>query len=252
MPRIAFIPLLIVCLLSSSFSNASVVIKGTRVIFQAGESEAVVQLKSNNHYPNLVQTWIDEGDASATPDQLNVPFLITPPIFRIEGGAEQNIRILFLADKADLPKDRESVFWLNVLEVPPKPNAKGESINYLQLAFRSRIKLFYRPAKLPVSADQVMKHVAWAIQKTPHGVRIIAENKSPYHITLRTGVMQFGEREVQVPLSMIAPYDIYEIDVPASASESPEEVSLSFKQVNDTGGRSEHKVVLKWMSQSGG
>lgn len=252
MTRVALFFFLLVSLLCVSSAHASVIVKGTRVIFKADVGEATVQLKSNNKYPNLVQTWIDEGDAAASPDQLNVPFLITPPIFRIEGGAEQNIRILFLADKADLPQDRESVYWLNILEVPPKPDTKGDTLNYLQLAFRSRLKLFYRPAKLPVNAEQAMKYVTWSIKKTSHGLQLIAENQSPYYMTFNSGSITINEREALVSLGMVAPYDRLEVDVPASASESPEEVYLRFKRVNDHGGREEHKVIPKWVSQSGG
>ncbi len=43
-----------------------------------------------------------------------------------------------------LPQDRESLFYLNVREIPPKPDKP----NVLQLAMQSRIKLFYRPAAI--------------------------------------------------------------------------------------------------------
>ncbi|PJI52023.1 molecular chaperone EcpD, partial [Methylobacterium radiotolerans] len=49
-----------------------------------------------------------------------------------------------------MPQDKESVFWLNVLEIPPKDKANQ---NLLQMAFRSRIKLFYRPAGLKGKAE---------------------------------------------------------------------------------------------------
>ncbi|QGY26852.1 fimbria/pilus periplasmic chaperone [Escherichia coli] len=50
-------------------------------------------------------------------------------------------------------KDRESVFWFNVLELPPKPDAeKVANQSLLQLAFRTRIKLFYRPEEIPAPA----------------------------------------------------------------------------------------------------
>lgn len=44
-------------------------------------------------------------------------------------------------------RDRESVFYLNVLDIPPRPEfgekkADAGNVNYLQLAVRSRIKLF--------------------------------------------------------------------------------------------------------------
>ncbi len=46
-----------------------------------------------------------------------------------------------------LPQDKESVFWLNVQESLPKPDANKAGVNRLQLNSRSRIKLFFRPAQ---------------------------------------------------------------------------------------------------------
>ena len=46
---------------------------------------------------------------------------------------DQSLRILYTREP--LPADRESLFWLNVLEVPPKPaDLEAAGTNYLQLA----------------------------------------------------------------------------------------------------------------------
>lgn len=42
-----------------------------------------------------------------------------------------------------LPQDRESLFYLNVIDIPPDNPAR--SGNLLKLAMQNRIKLFYRP-----------------------------------------------------------------------------------------------------------
>lgn len=49
-----------------------------------------------------------------------------------------------------LPNDRESIFWLNILDISAKPKFENKNnlnvnSNYLQLPIHSRIKLFYRP-----------------------------------------------------------------------------------------------------------
>ncbi len=120
------------------------------MIFPAKEGEVTVRLTNQNATPALIEAWIDSGDPQSTPDKVHTPFLITPPLFRMEPNHDQSLRILFTHSEQPLPTDRESVFWLNVLEVPPKPSGpQFQDKNYLQLAIRSRLKLFYRPAGLP-------------------------------------------------------------------------------------------------------
>lgn len=48
-----------------------------------------------------------------------------------------------------LPQDRESLFYFNLREIPPKSSKP----NTLQLALQTRIKLFYRPAPLAVNPN---------------------------------------------------------------------------------------------------
>lgn len=109
------------------------------------EKSINVQLQNGDNSPSLVQAWLDTGDASGSPGSVRVPFVITPPVSRIEPGTGQTLRIMYTGEP--LPRDRESVFYLNVLDIPPRPEFGGKkadvgNVNYLQLAVRSRIKLF--------------------------------------------------------------------------------------------------------------
>ncbi len=66
------------------------------------------------------------------------------PVSRIDAKRGQTIKLMYTASTS-LPKDRESVFWFNVLEVPPKPDAeKVADQSLLQLAFRT-YKTFLSP-----------------------------------------------------------------------------------------------------------
>jgi len=164
-------------------AQANVIIAGTRVVFPAQDGEVTVRLSNNNASPALVEAWIDAGDEHATPDKVNTPFVITPPLFRMEAHKDQNLRII--ATAATLPSDRESLFWLNVLEIPPKPSSK-EAVgkNLLQFAFRSRLKLFYRPADLPGDPIKAPAQLTWKAVPNGEGYALEVHNPTPYHITI--------------------------------------------------------------------
>lgn len=67
-------------------SEADVVILGTRMIFPAAQSEVTVQLSNTSARPALVQLWVDEDGVSTTPATSKAPFIVTPPLARMEGG----------------------------------------------------------------------------------------------------------------------------------------------------------------------
>lgn len=154
---------------------AGIVITGTRVIYPAGEREVTVKIDNRGDKPVLAQSWVDDGDPDATPETAKAPFTITPPVNRINAGKGQTLRLMYTGEP--LPTDKESVFWLSVLEVPP---LNKEKQNQLQMAFRSRIKIFYRPAGLSGNANQAGQSVTW--KKVKGGVE--GTNPTPYYVSL--------------------------------------------------------------------
>lgn len=167
--------------LATGHAHASIVIAGTRVIYPATESEVTLKLSNEGQAPALVQVWTDKGDPALTPSEEGGPFLVTPPIARVDPRKSQTLRIAYTG--APLPQDRESVFWLNVLEIPPKPDANATDMNALQFAFRSRIKLFFRPARLPGQSGQAPGQVTWRIVDKAGAQNLEARNPSAYHVT---------------------------------------------------------------------
>lgn len=65
---------------------------------------------------------------------------------RIEPDRKSQIKVQLSPEAASLPADRESVFYLNVREIPPAV----EKSNVLQIALQTKIKLFYRPKAIQV------------------------------------------------------------------------------------------------------
>jgi len=121
----------------------SVYLESTRVIYQEGQRDVALKLtNADKAQAALVQLWMDDGGLDASEVQGHVPFLINPPMAKIEAGKSQLARIAFIGEQLD--PAHESLYWLNVLEIPPKSTGGSQ----LSFAIRSRIKFFYRPKAL--------------------------------------------------------------------------------------------------------
>lgn len=229
--------------LAAPAAHASVVITGTRVIFDAAQGEATVRLTNENTQPALVEAWIDAGDVNATPDTANkTPFLITPPLFRMDAHKDQSLRILFIPGAKPLPTDRESVFYLNVLEIPPKPTSlQSADKNYLQFAIRSRIKLFYRPAKLP---GNVLKAPDQLTFKAAAGGAVEIHNPTPYYITINGLALGSDTKPNGDNNGMVAPFSDLKLTLKGVAHTAAAGTPVDFATINDFGATDDHKGVI--------
>ena len=128
--------------------NASVIMTGTRIIYNEGSRSVDVNLKNQSNFPYVVQTWFDAGKMSGGPDaSVQVPFIATPPVFRIQPGAGQVVKVTFTGG-LNLPDDRESVFYFNFLQVPPSNIDKNDVKNKMLVMLRNRVKIFGNGANL--------------------------------------------------------------------------------------------------------
>lgn len=80
-----------------------------------------------------------------------------------------------------MAQDKESLFWLNVLEIPPAPTGANNSTpeNFLQVAFRTRVKLLYRPAGLTGEANDAPEKLQWRFS----GAGVSVKNPTPYYVS---------------------------------------------------------------------
>ncbi|WP_411752170.1 fimbria/pilus periplasmic chaperone [Serratia sp. (in: enterobacteria)] len=215
--------------LFSSSSLASVVVSGTRVIYPSDAKEVSVKINNVGPSPVLLQSWIDNGDPNAKPATIKVPFVLTPPMNRVEQGKGQTLRISYAG--GTLPMDKESVFWLNVLEVPAKNEAKTNE-NRLQMAFRTRIKLFYRPAGLQGNANDAPKAVTWNTQ----GGKVQATNPTPFYVNF----VNLSVNGKKLDNAMVAPRSSMVLNL---AGNGGSKISGSF--VNDYGAVNPFDAVIK-------
>ncbi|CFQ43288.1 putative chaperone protein [Yersinia frederiksenii] len=232
-------------LVAATVARAEVMISGTRVIYNEKQREGVVKVSNTGNMPVLLQAWIDNGNANARPDTIKVPFSVTPPVIRLDPKRDQTIRLFRTG--SGLATDRETLFWFNLLEIPPKPtkSATGED-NKLQLAFRTRIKMFYRPAELVMPSEQAMKHLTFSKK----GNQLVIKNASPYYITFRKIELRASKESPilanmsKINNKMVAPFA--ELSLPVTTQGSINNTTQVFYSIiNDQGGETQGTQKLE-------
>ncbi|MHB9834949.1 fimbria/pilus periplasmic chaperone [Paraburkholderia terrae] len=228
--------------IAASAAHASVTIGGTRVVYPLDQREVSVKLTNDSSNPSLVQVWLDSGDANAKPDESKAPFVITPPIFRMNPGRSQTLRVIYSGDA--LPQDRESVYWLNVLDIPPKAAPKSD-VNTLQLAYRTRIKLFARPPKLPGTPEDAPRQIDWKVVPAEEGTgqALALSNPTAYHVSLsKITVTANGHRYENDTGGMVVPHGKQTFAIPQM--EGVRAAQIHYIAINDFGGAIEGDAVI--------
>lgn len=219
---------LLLLILSSSVAQAGIVINGTRVIYPESEKEITLRLNNEGNKSSLVQTWIDKGNSSAKVNQIDVPFVILPPVFRVEPKQGQTLRISYTGQ--NLPADRESVFYLNVLDIPPNP--ENVHSNNVQMAFRSRIKLFFRPqAMKSESYSDAVDKLTWSSGSCSTCIEV--KNPTPFNITITKIYFTAESKEGSgIQGAMIAPFSSQNFKLGSNVGTN----NITFSYLNDYGG----------------
>lgn len=219
----------------SSSTWADVVINTTRIVYKESAKEVNVRLTNEGSRPLLVQSWLDDGRATESPENIDLPFMITPPVSRIDANKGQTLRISKM--DAALSKDRETIYYLNVLEVPPKAKGVDASNNKLQLAFRTRIKMFYRPDGLSVKPNEAAAKVEW---KAEDGA-LVATNHSPYYLTFN----MMKVNGVQAKSGMVAPQATERFYFDNKSFKPAPGSKLTYSYISDYGNDVEGATVIK-------
>ncbi|AJJ12624.1 hypothetical protein CH64_3129 [Yersinia rohdei] len=211
-------------------THAAMTISGTRVIFPADQKEVNIRTNNKGAEPALVQVWVDDGSSNAKINDVTIPFMVTPPVFRVEGGKGQSIRMIY--NGMALPQDKESVFWFNMLEIPAVQKEGGDK-NKLELAFRTRIKIFYRPTTLDSSSSQQKEKLQWElVNDSQKGQGVKVTNPTPYYFSFDSGSLTAGGKKVDLNTEMLAPFSTL-VFYPKSKISGVS--AMSYKLLNDYG-----------------
>ncbi|CAI2795398.1 MULTISPECIES: fimbria/pilus periplasmic chaperone [Pseudomonas fluorescens group] len=161
----------------SQSTHAAVGLDRTRVIFDGGKEATSVNITNNNtQLPYLAQGWIEDEDGK----KITTPLIVLPPVQRLEPGKQSQVKVQALPAAKMLPQDRETVFYFNLREIPPR----SDKANTLQIALQTRIKLFYRPQAIAPSQQDLSNPWQEKLTLTREGEHYKVNNPTPYYVTL--------------------------------------------------------------------
>lgn len=224
---ISVLTLCIAGILVAHQANAAIALDRTRVIVNGGEKSVSLNISNENkNLPYLAQGWMEDEKGN----KISSPMTVLPPIQRVEAGAKSQVKVQVTPALSALPQDRESLFYFNLREIPPR-SAKA---NVLQIALQTRIKLFYRPAAIELDKTQAANG-DWVekVTLTRQGDKYVVNNPSPYYLTIVEGRQSAKGNPIAFQPIMVSPKGQITIDAPASAFGN----SPVLTYVNDYGGR---------------
>lgn len=163
----------------SCAASAGVMADRTRIILADGALEQSVQLVNVNDYPVMLQAWVDNGQGSQAPDTIVSSLFVMPAVVRLQPHEIRSVRVLYTGDA--LATEKESVFWLNLYEIPllSDKNKDGNTPRVL-LGINTQIKVFYRPTGLPASAASLAPALEFSIRREDAQWFVVCRNRSPY------------------------------------------------------------------------
>ena len=214
-----FIPttLLAALLVTASVAQAGVVIGGTRLIYDGGKKESSLSVSNPDKVPYLIQSWVETTAGGAE----KAPFMVTPPLFRLDGGQENVLRVVRAG--GNLPTDKESLYWMNIKSIPSA--SKETNQNTLQIAVKTRIKLIYRPQGMKGVPEESTEKLTWK----RNGNNLQVTNPTPFYMNFQE--VKVAGKEVK-EVTYVAPMGSASFALPAGTNGS----SVSWKIISDYGG----------------
>ncbi|HIF6625481.1 pilin chaperone [Acinetobacter baumannii] len=210
---------LLAILFFSYGASASVTLGGTRIVYEESKKEANISVSNQDkNSPVLIQTWVESFSPD---DKKEVPFIVTPPLFRLEAEQENILRVIYSGD--NLPQHKESIYWLSVRSIPSTQKSKE---NKLLITVQNRIKIFYRPKHL--SKDEAIdayKKIRFSLK----GKTLEAKNPTPFHVSFYS--VSIDGKEVK-EADMIAPQSTKKWLLPKEIHGK----EIRWQAINDYGG----------------
>lgn len=203
-------------------AQAGIIVGGTRLIYDSGKKESSIKISNPDKNLYLVQSWVDTDVQNKSASAEKAPFIVTPPLFRLDSNQQNILRVVRAG--GNLPENKESLFWLNIKSIPFAEKKE----NTLQIAVKTRIKLIFRPAGIKSNLDAAAKTLTWKRS----GNKLQVTNPSAHYITFFNAKIN---GTVLNNVNMVAPQSSASFDLPGHVTAGV----LNWQFINDFGGTSE-------------
>ncbi|MBV8636329.1 MAG: fimbria/pilus periplasmic chaperone [Burkholderiaceae bacterium] len=198
-------------------------LSASRVIYHETAPGAILDISNSHDYPVLLESTVKNEQRTSS-----APFLVTPPLLRLEGGQQSKLRIVRTG--GDLPADRETMQWLCVKAIPPKEDAANTPVKSATLAVNIMVneceKLIFRPQAVKGEPQDVADQLSWSIADG----KLVVNNPTPFYMNLSS--VSVGGEAISSP-GFVAPYKTETLALPAGASGE-----VQWQIITDLGGDS--------------
>lgn len=221
------------CVSISNVVHAGILAASTRVVYDQEKPEQSLVLVNTNEYPVLTQLWVDDGTSNL--DFKETPFVVLPPVFKLSPAEIKGIRIIYNGKK--LPQDRESLFWLNLYEIPSLKKSQMSN-EYVNLAMNTQLKVFFRPQHLKkYDIDVTQNKIIYDIIQNDH-YQLRVSNPTPYHLNYSNITIFHDNKFTVLDLNQkntVKPFSKEIYDIPLSGLSKKNELKIHFILIDDQG-----------------
>lgn len=188
-----------------------------RYVYNESDTGGIsIDMINGNTESYLMEAWVANADEKTLLPKIDntneqVPFIILPPLKKMEANTQNSWNIRRIGHQIngiDLPKDRESLFWIGIRAIPSEDkNKKGNSV-HLNIIPNFHFKLLYRPKEIEeLKTSQLAKKV----KLTRKGNILRIENPTPFYLTfdyLKVAGNNIKNDEREITLTPFSTQDI--------------------------------------------
>jgi P pilus assembly chaperone PapD len=226
--------------------HGGVMAESTRVIYLEGQKERTLMLANTNAYPVLVQVWTNHGEEALAPQQALTPLIAVPPVFRLQPGALQGVRLILNGEQ--MPVDRESVFWLNIYEIPPTVSKIAPAGPRVAVAMNTQMKVFYRPKAMVARRNDRGAALQFRLKAGGDQHCLAVHNPTPYHASFSSiRLVAAGHERSVMPAQdmMTAPFSERCYALPTDHAFKAGQAQVRFTLLDDSGHLQEGAAPLE-------
>lgn len=208
----------------------------TRIVAYSEDRETPVEIINESAETYMVQSWLEDVDGK----DKDIPVVLTPPVLKLEGKKNGKLRLVVM--KGNIAQDKESVFWLNLQEIPPKAEDSGNS---LVIAIRSRLKVFVRPAGFDAKGNvEAPAKLTWSIEQADGKRWLCAKNPTRYYVSFgELAVNEPGKKALRLEdkYRMVPPGSSERYAIPSSVKAN--DIRVTWSGMNDWGGAGKEQTM---------
>jgi len=219
-------------LLSSSVW-AVVNVDKTRIVFNQADLTQSINVVNSGNNETFLQLWTDDGNVTLSPDASITPVIVLPPVVKMVPGEMRSLRLM-LTSRDALHAGKESLFWLNIYQIPALKKELNAAERRVVLPLRIRLKILIRPAGLQAPKATDPEKLRFAVT----GDKITITNPTPWFMSMNVK----PQGQAAIKNLMIAPHA--DLQAESQATLSPGTV-LNYTVINDQGIPVNYTTVLK-------